>query len=174
MPDVAIRKMCEDDRLPVMRLLSRWNMAPLAPSPDVPDPERSTLLVENTFVANADGILIGVASYILHGDGSAETASLAVDPAWLGSHVGANLQKARLMEMKARGIERVRTEADRPGVVDWYVRKFRYRIVGTARKKHPFGLASVDHWTVLELDLRAWQPRRTQDREADTDIRPTN
>jgi hypothetical protein len=37
--------------------------------------------------------------------------------------------------------------------VRWYVRKFGYRIVGKAPKKHPFSREDVDEWTVLELDL---------------------
>jgi predicted N-acetyltransferase YhbS len=125
---------------------------------DVPDPERATLIVENSFVAIADGAVIGVASHILHPDRVAETASLAVAPDWLSSLVGEQLQNARLAELRSRGVEFVRTESDRGETVDWYVRKYGYRIVGTARKKHSFGLANVDHWTVLELDLRSWRP----------------
>jgi len=56
--------------------------------------------------------------------------------------------------MKSRGIRQVLTETDRPEVVQWYVRKFGYRIAGTRRKKHAFSLPGVDHWTVLELSLR--------------------
>jgi len=150
--------MHEDDRADVMALLAYWNMAPRAPSSEVPQPERSTLIVDHTFVAVADGVVIGVGSYILHENGFAETASLAVDPAWLGSNVGERLQNARLAEMKGRGVRRVQTESDRPDVIAWYVRKFGYRVVGAARKKHDFGLSSVDHWTVLELNLERWQP----------------
>ena len=157
-PDVVIRRMREADRPAAMNILAYWNMAPQPPSADVPDPERSALIVENSFVAIADGVVVGVASYILHADRVAETASLAVAPAWLGSLVGEQLQSARLIEMRARGVERVRTESDRREIVDWYIRKYGYRVVGTARKKHSFGLENVDHWTVLELDLCAWRP----------------
>lgn len=153
----TIRKMLEQDREPVMQLLAHWNMAPRPPSAEIPDPERRTLELKNTFVAVANGVPIGVASYILHDGRRAETASLAVSPAWLGSLVGERLQIARLIEMKARGVALVRTESDRPEVVDWYVRKFGYRIVGTAPKRHPFGRADIATWTVLELALDAWQ-----------------
>jgi N-acetylglutamate synthase-like GNAT family acetyltransferase len=158
MSRVVIRKMRENDCPQAMQILARWNMAPRAPSSEVPEPERTALIVENTFVAVTNEALVGVASYILHENGFAETASLAVDPAWLGSNVGERLQSARLAEMKARGVIRVQTEADRPEVIDWYVRKFGYRTIGTARKRHDFGLSSISHWTVLELDLLAWQP----------------
>jgi N-acetylglutamate synthase-like GNAT family acetyltransferase len=159
-PNVTIRKMRDSDRPEAMDILAGWNMAPRPPSADVPDPERSALIVENSFVAIADGTVIGVASYILHADRTAETASLAVAPAWLGSLVGEQLQNARLSELRSHGVERVRTESDRSEIVDWYVRKYGYRVVGTARKKHSFGLEDVDHWTVLELDLRTWQTPR--------------
>jgi hypothetical protein len=33
------------------------------------------------------------------------------------------------------------------------LRKFGYRIAGTALKKHRFGLEDAPHWTVLVLDL---------------------
>jgi N-acetylglutamate synthase-like GNAT family acetyltransferase len=159
--DVLIRKMREADRPAAMDILAYWNMAPRPPTAQVPDPERSDLVIENSFVAVADGAVVGVASYILREDRSAETASLAVSPAWLGSFVGEQLQDARLAEMKARGVERVRTESDRSEIVDWYVRKYGYRVVGSAQKKHSFGLEHVDHWTVLELDLRAWRKVQT-------------
>ncbi|HZQ73385.1 MAG TPA: GNAT family N-acetyltransferase [Burkholderiales bacterium] len=153
MSAVSIRKMRREDLPRAMEILARWNMAPQAPSTERPHPERSSLLVENSFVALADQRLVGVASYILHGNGLAETASLAVDPGWRGAGVGALLQRARLAEMHSRGVRKVRTEADRPDAIAWYVHKFGYRITGTVRKKHPFSLEDVGEWTVLELDL---------------------
>jgi 3-keto-5-aminohexanoate cleavage enzyme len=158
MVEVTIRKMREDDRPQIMRLLGHWNMAPRSPTPEVPDPERVTLIAENTFVAFAGNSLVGVGSYILHDDNFAETASLAVDPAWRGAGIGERLQFARLTEMKALGVKRIQTEADRPEVIDWYVRKFSYRVARRVPKKHDFSLANVDHWTVLELDLQTWPP----------------
>jgi predicted N-acetyltransferase YhbS len=146
----SIRKMRAEDLGAAIALLARWN---LAPTPDRPDAERAGLDVANSFVAVAGDFVIGVASYILAGGDRAETASLAVDPAWRGRGVGAALQAARLAELKARGVRHVRTEADRPETIDWYVRKFGYRIAGKARKKHPFSLHDVEEWTVLELDL---------------------
>jgi predicted N-acetyltransferase YhbS len=103
---------------------------------------------------------VGVGSYLLHSDALAETASLAVSPEVKGSGIGARLQVARLEEMLARGIRRVRTETDRPETIAWYQRKFGYRIVGSNPKKHAFSLPDVDVWTVLELDLVAWGRNR--------------
>ena len=135
-----------------MELLARWNMAPRLGDPTA---ERGELIIEHTFVAEAEGCIVGVASYLLHSEVLAETASLAVDAACRGQGLGFRLQQARLAEMRGRGVQRVRTETDRPETIAWYVKKFGYRVVGTNPKKHPFSLPDIDHWTVLELDLRA-------------------
>jgi N-acetylglutamate synthase-like GNAT family acetyltransferase len=100
-------------------------------------------------VAVRDGGIVGVCSYILGKPGEAETASLAVDPSCLGQGVGYRLQQARLKEMRARGVRKVRTETDRPETLRWYVRNLGYKIVGTSRKKHDFSRSNIDHWTVL-------------------------
>lgn len=150
---VEIRKMREDDLNDALALLAEWNMAPRMPTAETPDPERTTLNIGNSFVAMHDGKLVGVASYIVLNAETAETASLAVAKTCRGLGVGYLLQKARLEEMRHKGIKTLQTETDRPETIDWYVKKFGYRIVGTHKKKHSFSLLDVDHWTVLELDL---------------------
>lgn len=153
METIQIRKMVPEDMAPVMAILAEWNMAPKPADADTPNPERSGIEVGNTFVAVAEDRIVGVGSY-LHWDAeTAETASLAVDPAYKGKGVGYRLQVARLKEMKARGYRRVRSESDRPETIQWYIRKFGYRETGVNPKKHAFSLADVDVWTVLELDL---------------------
>jgi predicted N-acetyltransferase YhbS len=159
--DVSIRKMRADDMPRVVAILAHWRMAPRQPTAECPDVESTGLeRLGAAIVAEIDGLVVGSASYILHGDRRAETGSLAVDPACRGAGVGAQLQRARLAELKRLGVEQVFTETDRPEVIDWYVRKFGYRVAGTRRKKHDFSLADVDHWTVLELGLRDWTPER--------------
>ncbi len=154
MSEPVIRKMRPEDVKAAMALLEAWNMAPRPPSDDQPEVERSGLDVVNSFVAECDGRIVGVCSYILMDEeGWAETASLAVDPSVRGHGVGFKLQQSRLDEMRTRGIRKVRTEADRPETIRWYVERFGYRIVGSNPKKHDFGVRYVDTWTVLELDL---------------------
>ena len=153
MPRIIIRKMTPADMAPVMDILAKWNMAPVTPSKETPDPERSTIKIGNTFVAVSDDKVVGVGSYLEVDDDVAETASLAVDPLYKGKGIGFRLQVARLKEMKDRGFLRVRTETDRPKTIQWYVRKFGYRKIGQNPKKHAFSLANVNVWTVLELDL---------------------
>lgn len=153
MIQVEIRKMRPEETESAIGILAQWNMAPVAPSAEHPDPERSGLELDKTFVAVAGGTIVGVASYVLLDDGWAETASLAVEPEWRGKGVGEKLQRARLAELKARGVRHVRTETDRPETIAWYTKKFGYRIAGTSPKKHAFSLEHVGEWTVLTLDL---------------------
>lgn len=142
--------MQDEDVAAAMEILNQWDMAPEA---DNADAERSTIRVENSFVAEDSGTVVGVASYIVHSDTLGETASLAVDPDYRGQGIGYRLQVARLEEMRSRGIETVRTETDRPETINWYIENFGYERVGTNPKKHDFSLSDVDEWTVLELEL---------------------
>ncbi|MBW2420704.1 MAG: GNAT family N-acetyltransferase [Deltaproteobacteria bacterium] len=154
--EIAIRKMKPSDLEQAIAVLENWNMAP---RPEEPDAERSGIEVDHAFVALDGNRVIGMASYLLLSEKEAETASLAVDPDYKGQGIGYRLQVARLSEMRARGIERVHTETDRPETIRWYIEKFGYRKVGANLKKHDFSLSDVDHWTVLELDLSkvAWR-----------------
>jgi 2-dehydropantoate 2-reductase len=154
---VMIRPMRPEDVPAATALLAKWNMAPM---PDRPDAERSGIVVEHSFVAERDGRILGMASYLMLSADEAETASLAVDPDSRGLGLGYRLQVARLEAMRRRGVRRVRTETDRPATVDWYIRKFGYVRKGTNPKKHAFSLPDVDEWVVLELDLNAWAAAR--------------
>ncbi len=153
MSNIHIRKMRDDDLPVCMSILEGWNMAPRLPSDDIPKPERTGIDIANSFVAEIDGRVVGTCGYIIHSSEFAETASLAVDPSFKGGGAGFLLQRARLDEMRRRGIRRVRTETDRPETIRWYVERFGYRVVGTNPKKHAFSCEDVDYWTVLELDL---------------------
>jgi predicted N-acetyltransferase YhbS len=153
MPDLEIRPMRPHELARAIEILTQWNMAPVAPSAGCPEPEATGLAVGQTFVAVVDGRIVGVSSFVLRGTGLADTASLAVDAAWRGKGLGERLQRARLAELAALGVRRVRTETDRPEIISWYQKKFGYRVTGTAPKKHSFSLEHVPHWTVLELDL---------------------
>jgi GNAT superfamily N-acetyltransferase len=152
-PQDLIRKMRVEDTAPAMALLSQWNIAPVQASSSIPQPERDHLELDNTFVAILRGKLVGVASWLRIDATHAETASLAVDRDFIGCGVGRKLQEARIAEMRSKGIVQVRTEADRPDVIRWYIDKFGYRVVGTNQKKHAFSLVEQDYWTVLELQL---------------------
>jgi N-acetylglutamate synthase-like GNAT family acetyltransferase len=153
--DIVIRPMREEDHDEVVTLLARWNLAPAAPTPAVPEPERTQVIVDNTFVALDGDRIVGVCSHIRLSETLAEGASLAVDPAYHGSGVGEKLMRAGRREMYARGIRKIRSESDRPRTIAWLVKRFGYRVVGTAPKRHAFGESGIGHWTVLECDLTA-------------------
>lgn len=155
--DVIIRPMRASDVPTALEILKQWNMAP---RPEEPDAERSRIDVARSFVAERDGKILGTASYIVLGPGTAETASLAVDPGSRGLGLGYRLQAARLEAMWAQGIRHVRTETDRPETVRWYMEKFGYLRTGTAAKKHDFSVSGIDQWVVLELDLGEWISRQ--------------
>jgi N-acetylglutamate synthase-like GNAT family acetyltransferase len=149
----TIRKMQPEDMNGIMAILSKWNMAPILADSNIPAPERDRIEIDNTFVAELQGELVGVSSYFVLSETHAETASLAVDPEFLGCGIGYQLQEARLEEMRKKGIRHLRTESDRPEVIHWYINKFGYQITGENPKKHAFGRLDRDHWTILELDL---------------------
>ncbi|WP_254822906.1 GNAT family N-acetyltransferase [Haloglomus halophilum] len=153
---VRIRKMREEEVPAAMEILDEYDMAP---ETDRDGAERSEIRVENSFVAADGDDIVGTASYIVHSDTLAETASMAVSSEYRGEGLGYRLQTARLEEMYSRGIETVRTETDRPETIEWYIEHFGYERVGTNPKKHDFSLPDVDEWTVLELDLEAWAER---------------
>jgi 3-keto-5-aminohexanoate cleavage enzyme len=150
---VTIRKMKSDDMQGVMGILAEWNMAPIKADANIPAPERDRIEIDNTFVAELQGQIVGTCGYYILNETHAETASLAVDPEFLGCGIGFQLQEARLREMRKRGIRHLRTESDRPEVIHWYINKFGYRMTGTNPKKHAFGHPGRDFWTILELDL---------------------
>ena len=154
---ITIRSMKAADTSAALCILRAWNMAPVQPEGPIQEAERSELVVENSFVAELDNTLVGVCSMIIHSPTLAETASLAVETSARGTGAGYLLQVTRLREMRRRGITTVHTETDRPETIDWYIRKFGYKKVGTDPKKHNFSLDDVDEWTVLRLDLEGWQ-----------------
>jgi len=157
--DIIIRKLIPEDIEQVVQLLSLWNLAPIAPSPECPEPEKSSMSIDTAFVACDGGRLIGVSSYSVISEDLAETMSLAVAPEYRGRGIGYRLQAARLKEMKERGIRVVRTDTDRPETIQWYIKKFGYRIVGCKKKRHPSSLPYVNYWTVLELNLDHYEFR---------------
>lgn len=154
MEEIKIRKIKVEEIPYALAILEKWNMAPRPVSTDNPNPERESLIPEHTFIALMDRKIVGVCSYLILSEEEAETASLAIDPHYEGQGIGYKLQLARLFEMKNRGFIRVHTETDRLKTINWYIKKFGYKIVGTNPKKHDFSLPDVDFWTVLKLDLK--------------------
>jgi len=139
------------DRKGMLSVLATANMH------HVPSAEMDDFEVGHWYVAEDDGTILGVAGYRLlpSADGLVgKTTLLAVTPGNRGRGIGQALQELRMALMRGAGAKRVITNADRPPTIDWYQRKFGYRVVGEVKKLHEFGLPDVDHWTTLEAPLR--------------------
>ena len=122
----------------------------------VPSAEMPALDLADVFVAEMDGVIVGVAGYTLLGEGRGKTTLMAVDPAFRRFGIGSRLQVLRMRAMREAGCRSVTTNADLPDTIAWYKRNFGYCEVGTLAKVHEFGDPKVDHWTTLECDLAAW------------------
>ena len=81
---IEIRKMQTEDTEPVLKLLGHWNIAPVAPSAEVPVPERTEIVIDNTYVATDGDRIVGVCSIYQHSPVLGEAGSLAVDPETIG------------------------------------------------------------------------------------------
>jgi ribosomal-protein-alanine N-acetyltransferase len=153
-PDPAYRRARADELPAVLRVLRFANFD------NVPSPEMPAFDLANVFVAEVNGVVVGVAGYALLPDGRGKTTLMAVDPAYRQFGIGARLQELRLLEMRRHGCRTVVTNADLPETISWYKRKFGYREVGSLPKLHTFGDPNVDHWTTLECDVEAWYAGR--------------
>ena len=122
----------------------------------VPSAEMPVFDLADVFVAEMDGVIVGVAGYALLGDGRGKTTLMAVDPAFRRYGIGSRLQVLRMRAMREAGCRSVTTNADLPDTIAWYKRNFGYREVGTLAKVHEFGDPQRDHWTTLECNLEAW------------------
>jgi N-acetylglutamate synthase-like GNAT family acetyltransferase len=149
---VAYRPAREGDRPAVLAVLRCANFHRI-PSPEMPE-----LDLGRFFVAEVDDRIVGVAGYKLLGDGIGKTTLMAVLPEYRGLGIGECLQRLRMTEMRSLGCRVAITNADLPATLDWYQRKFGYRVVGRLRKLHEFGAPDIDHWTTMEADLLRWSP----------------
>jgi ribosomal-protein-alanine N-acetyltransferase len=138
------------DRDAIFRVLAFANFH------NVPSPEMPKLDLADVFVAEMDGVIVGVAGYTVLGEGRGKTTLMAVDPASRRYGIGSRLQVLRMRAMRDAGCRSVTTNADLPDTIAWYKRNFGYREVGTLAKVHKFGDPQRDHWTTLECDLDAW------------------
>jgi ribosomal-protein-alanine N-acetyltransferase len=138
------------DRDAIFRVLAFANFH------NVPSPEMPKLDLADVFVAEMDGVIVGVAGYTVLGEGRGKTTLMAVDPAFRRYGIGSRLQVLRMRAMREAGCRSVTTNADLPDTISWYKRNFGYREVGTLAKVHEFGDPQRDHWTTLECDLEAW------------------
>lgn len=148
--DVQYRRAAAEDE-PALRVVLKTANFDNVPSPEMPE-----LRLENYYVAEVSGTIVGCCGWIVLPDGHGKTTLMAVDPNYRGWGIGQKLQELRMLEMRRLGCSTVITNADIPATITWYQRKFGYRVIGTLPKEHEFGDPTVDHWTTLEADIEAW------------------
>jgi ribosomal-protein-alanine N-acetyltransferase len=151
---VTYRRACAEDEPGIRAALTHANMH-LVPSPEMPE-----LRLENYFVAEIGGEIIGCAGYTILPNGTGKTTLMTVVPAYRGWGIGRRLQELRMDAMRRLGCRVVITNADLPETIAWYQRNFGYREVGSLMKEHTFGSPAIDRWTTLEADLEAWYRKR--------------
>jgi len=152
-----------DDLPAILAVMRPWNMH------HYPSPEMEELDVDSFFVARVGGEIVGAAGYKLLSQRLGKTTLMAVLPQYAGTGMGRDLQDARLRAMHRVGVKRVITNSDRPKVIAWYMKHYRYKKVGTLKKLCDYGDSAVDHWTTLEMDLEAHM-RRVDRQEIEQDF----
>ncbi|MFC1708226.1 GNAT family N-acetyltransferase [Planctomycetota bacterium] len=138
------------DQDAILAVMEHWNMH------HVPSAEMEEIDLEAFFVARIAGRIVGAAGYKVVSQSVGKTTLLGVLPELSGKGIGKMLHERRLEAMHRLGVATVVTNADRPATIAWYKRRFGYREIGTLKKVCSFGDPSVDRWTTLELDLRAY------------------
>jgi N-acetylglutamate synthase-like GNAT family acetyltransferase len=151
---VVYRRATSSDRKEILRVLEMVNFH------HIPSEEMPELDVARFFIAESGGVVVGVAGYKVLGEGRGKTTLMAVDPSYRGLGIGRRLQELRMQELARAGCRTVTTNADLPQTIDWYIRNFGYKKVGTLAKLHEFGDPSIDQWTTLEANLVEWNNRR--------------
>lgn len=117
-------------------------------------PEMPEFPLSDCFVAELDGLIVGVGGYRILDETTAKTTLLAVDSGYRGHNVGAVLQRTRQDYLRDQGIKELYTNADDERVVDWYLRLFGYQRTGKRIPKvAPFGRDDKDEWINLMVKL---------------------
>ncbi len=151
-----IEKARPQDRSAIIKVLEPWNMH------RIPSPEAEEMDLSCFFVAKIGENIVGVAGYKMLSDHKATTRLLAVYPEFQGSGIGKALQDIRLETMHKLGIKHVITYSDRPEIITWYKKHYGYQETGKLKKLCSHGLNSVDHWTILEINLDNYFKNKTQ------------
>ena len=147
-PAVKIRRATETDWPRIMAVLEGANFHHIG------GPEMPSFPLSDCFVADLEGVVIGVGGYRILDETTAKTTLLAVDPAYRGRNVGAALQQTRQDYLRDQGIKELYTNADDERVVEWYLRFFGYQRTGKVIPKvASFGRDDKDEWINLVAKL---------------------
>ncbi len=134
----------------ILSVLKTANMNHI-PSMEVPDIDYNDF-----FVAVVDECVVGVAGWkIILEDQLAKTTLMVVLPDYNNCGIGYKLQRTRMEFLYNKQIKNLITYSDIDYVVDWYINKFGYEIIGRMDKLCDFGSKSV-YWNILKCDLRGY------------------
>lgn len=117
-------------------------------------PEMLEFPLADCFVAEIGNELVGVGGYRIFKDipEVGKTTLLAVARNWRNSNAAVALQRTRIEFMFDHGVKRIYTNCDNQRVINWYCRKFGYRLTGKViPKAESFGDDSIPAWTNLVL-----------------------
>ncbi len=146
---IRLRRPTRQDIDRIMEILEMVNYHHIGGS------EMPSFPLEDCFVAELDGRIVGVAGCRIIDEHNAKTTLMAVDPACRGHGVGLKLQRARMDHLCSLGLKHLYTNCDDEKVIDWYVRHFGYRATGKrVAKTESFGLPYKTEWTTIVCDLQ--------------------
>jgi N-acetylglutamate synthase-like GNAT family acetyltransferase len=150
--ELSIRPAKNEDINDIFAVLESANMHYI-PSEEVPE-----LNINETFVAEYNGKIVGIAGIKALDDDYAKTTVMAVYPEYRGLKIGNELQNYRMCYAYNKLNKKfIRTLSDRPHVIKWYQKYFNYKDMGIrVEKVHEFGDPDVNEWTVLESDLQQY------------------
>jgi N-acetylglutamate synthase-like GNAT family acetyltransferase len=128
----------------------------------------SELNLKNGFVAVHDDKVVGFSHYKKYKDGKAKTTLIAVLPDYRKHGYGKKLQLARMKAAYKNGYKTLISFTENPYASEWYVKYFRYKVIGRERCYHRlhfiplknriiwgvhYGLYDYDEIDVLECNL---------------------
>jgi N-acetylglutamate synthase-like GNAT family acetyltransferase len=87
-------------------------------------------------VAIEDGRIVGFSHYKHMKKDTAKTTLLTVLPKYRRNGLGENLQLARMKEAYKKGYKKLITFCETPATVDWYIKRFNYKILRTEQVCH--------------------------------------
>ena len=142
-----IRKAKESDIKGILDVLSHYNFKIINAADGSPiDNDHADIItlynqvseidLENAFVALHDGKIAGFCHY-KHLDGdTAKTTLITVLPECRGLGLGEKLHLARIKKARKKGYKKLITFCETPATVDWYVKHFNCKILGTEPVYH--------------------------------------
>lgn len=161
-PQLTIRKVKEQDLNDIVKVLSHYNFKIISAVDNFPIDDSSVdkitlhnnisgLDLNTAFVAIWDRRIVGFSHYKHVKEDLATTTLMTVLPNYRRLGIGQELQLARMKEAYDRGYKRLITYCETPSTVDWYIKNFKYKKIGTEPNRprlHFFKLKNKVIWGI--------------------------